>query len=180
MRRRGLFGDAVGGREDEAEALEFGYCFDVSALGQLATACMSKRIIPYGRGMILTCTSTGGHPRFFPRLDFHLRHPVHSLAIDIERLLVHIHSFGTLRPRFANEIDRISIFFGNTLYLVAFVYYNIIIFLGFNGKISPFYNAFKTSEVTVELTRLLNSNTVFESHGVTTESHGRRRNLLVC
>lgn len=34
-RRRGLFGDATattGGR-DNGEALEFGYCFDVSALG---------------------------------------------------------------------------------------------------------------------------------------------------
>ncbi|KAL9627858.1 MAG: hypothetical protein Q9204_006286 [Flavoplaca sp. TL-2023a] len=30
MRRRGLFGEEGGGRDGEAEDLEFGYCFDVS------------------------------------------------------------------------------------------------------------------------------------------------------
>lgn len=89
MRRRGLFGDAVSGREDEAEALEFGYCFDVSAVALLATACMRKNMVPYSSKMILTNTSAGGDPRFFPCLDLRLRRPIHPLALDIERLLVH-------------------------------------------------------------------------------------------
>lgn len=32
MRRRGLFGEEGGGRDGEAEDLEFGYCFDVSGI----------------------------------------------------------------------------------------------------------------------------------------------------
>ena len=33
----------------------------------------------------------------------------------------------------ANRDDRISLFLGNSLYLVAFVYYCVITFLGYNG-----------------------------------------------
>ncbi|KAL9577868.1 MAG: hypothetical protein Q9212_006092 [Teloschistes hypoglaucus] len=90
MRRRGLFGDAVSGREDEAEALEFGYCFDVAIRA------------------------------FFPVWIF-----------------IYVIQF-ILWPLISKDY-LISIFFGNTLYLVAFVYYNIIIFLGFNDDSKDIY-----------------------------------------
>lgn len=36
-----------------------------------------------------------------------------------------------------NSIWRVSLFIGNTLYAVAFGYYTIICFLGYNGKQDP-------------------------------------------
>lgn len=42
-------------------------------------------------------------------------------------------------------VDRISIFLGNTLYLVAFLYYNVIIFLGYNGTQVKFPELFAIS-----------------------------------
>ena len=60
-----------------------------------------------------------------------VRCSVSSMALDIKKLLV---SPPTTTPvtKFLTA-DRISLFFGNTLYLAAFGYYFIVSFLGYNG-----------------------------------------------
>ncbi|KAL8893890.1 MAG: hypothetical protein Q9192_004820 [Flavoplaca navasiana] len=84
MRRRGLFGEEGGGRNGEAEDLEFGYCFDVAI-----RAFFPVWICLYVGQFVLWFLIRGDH--------------------------------------------WISLFLGNTLYLVAFSYYVIIFFLGYNA-----------------------------------------------
>ena len=56
---------------------------------------------------------------------------VSPLALDIAKLLVSL----TTNARIIEFLtpDRISLFFGNTLYLAAFGYYFVVSFLGYNG-----------------------------------------------
>ncbi|KAL8657197.1 MAG: hypothetical protein Q9226_002156 [Calogaya cf. arnoldii] len=84
MRRRGLFGEEGGGRDGEAEDLEFGYCFDVAI-----RAFFPVWICLYVGQFVLWYLIRGDH--------------------------------------------WISLFLGNTLYLVAFSYYVVIFFLGYNA-----------------------------------------------
>ena len=56
------------------------------------------------------------------------------MASDLARLLVNPAVLVCIPE--ADNIGRISLFLGNTLYAVAFGYYTIICFLGYNGMIS--------------------------------------------
>lgn len=76
------------------------------------------------------------------RLGVAVRRAIHPLATSSEGQLVSIiikNPSITRTPllTFALCLLRVSMFFGNTLYLVALGYYTIICFLGYNGKSPP-------------------------------------------
>ena len=64
-----------------------------------------------------------------------VRYAVYSVAADSEGQLVSIKKREDWDPvADIAPLLRVSMFFGNTLYLIALGYYTIICFLGYNGK----------------------------------------------
>lgn len=92
---------------EPAEQLEFGYCFDVSRYD-----CSLKL-----KGEMLTCAEQVSIRAFLP---------VWVFLYVVQFLLM---------PVIARDYW-VSLFFGNLLYLVAFGYYFVITFLGYNGMSS--------------------------------------------
>jgi len=131
-RQQGLF-TPVG----EAETLEFGYCFDVSA-----RSLYGGGLVVYGQenGSIgeswLTRGGPGRYKGILSRLGDALRYPVSAVATDIQRLLVGAPK-SVKGCHVANAPCRIALFLGNTLYAVALGYYTVICFLGYNGSSGP-------------------------------------------
>lgn len=131
MRRRGLFSEEGGGRDGEAENLEFGYCFDVSGIRE----AIYYIITPFRR------TANGIYLTRSLSAPFSLSGSVYMsdsscCGISLEAITGTPWSFPSSVQRSPDGSSRISLFLGNTLYLVAFSYYIVIFFLGYNGMSS--------------------------------------------
>ncbi|KAL8745891.1 MAG: hypothetical protein Q9184_007818 [Pyrenodesmia sp. 2 TL-2023] len=126
-RRRGLFGDVWGGQREGdrmvmgdresgvEEGLEFGYCFDVAI-----RAFFPMWIFLYVIQFLLWPAISRDYWYDSPSL------PPPSVPLPL--------FLAPLSEGLADNLrSRISYFLGNTLYLAAFVYYTIIIFLGYNA-----------------------------------------------
>ena len=78
-----------------------------------------------------------GHPGLLSRLGAALRGAVRAVAADLDKTLVGLRGAVGGVPILwigCTECnDRVSLFFGNTLYLAAFGYYFVITFLGYNS-----------------------------------------------
>ena len=102
----------------------------------------------------------GRNTSVFPSLGDTLRCPVPVMASDIARLLVNLNV-----PAYASDADsigRISLLLGNTLYAVAFGYYTVICFLGYNGMVS----SSKIADRPFSLIMTLASSTLPPPHGI--------------
>lgn len=102
----------------------------------------------------------GRNTSVFPCLGDTLRGSVPVMASDIARLLVNRTALACASD--ADRIGRISLFLGNTLYAVAFGYYTIICFLGYNGMVS----SSKVVDRPLSLIMSLASSTLPPPHGI--------------
>ena len=78
--------------------------------------------------------NSGRNTSVFPCLGNAICCSIPLMASDIARLLVNPTVLACIS--YADVSGRISLFLGNTLYAVAFGYYTIICFLGYNGMMS--------------------------------------------
>lgn len=128
MRRRGLFGEEGGGRDGEAEDLEFGYCFDVSGIqGVIHYVVTSFRRTANG-----LCLSRSPSALFSPSGSVYMSDSS-CCGISSEGITGTSSPIPSSIQRSPDGSPRVSLFLGNTLYLVAFSYYVVIFFLGYNG-----------------------------------------------
>ena len=79
----------------------------------------------------------GRDTSILPCLGDALRCTVSPVATDLSRLLVRPCVIEEHNYRYANSTARVSLLVGNTLYAVAFGYYTVICFLGYNGTLFP-------------------------------------------
>ena len=113
----------------DRETLEFGYCFDVSRT--LLRGVMEKRRSNRMVNKQGANRRAGVYKSILPSVGVAVCGAIHHAAVNSEGLLVSL--LLTVRSPNTHQY-RISYFLGNTLYLVAFGYYFIISFLGYNCK----------------------------------------------
>ena len=123
-RQQGLFTSL-----EDSEQLEFGYCFDVS-WGEITAVKRQEKKLMF----------------FVDQVAIRAFFPVWFLLYVVQFLLWPLISkpywYVPTTPCKAaidsnqarKTLHRLSLFFGNTLYLAALTYYTVIIFLGYNGK----------------------------------------------
>lgn len=101
---------------------------------------------------------TGCDTGILPSMGAPVRSPVPSVALDIKKILVSPPTTALVIKSLT--ADRISLFFGNTLYLAAFGYYFVVSFLGYNGM----FTLFSTTHLVFSHTNILSSPTLPQSY----------------